>query len=994
MHNRKPQLCREGISGLWATITTTVVVLVSVFAGMGAAQAATPSVPGYAWSPTANTTSNGTTSVGWTAGKAQGSGLWGYVGDVKSSTGTDRNVFTYGLAFSPKTGNMVVTDSAKVGYDRFSVAFCSLLGGTLITPTACLFGKSKLMSFALNSSPDWSAGQYSGNGEYTSAVAPGDNAGIGVNFATRTDAKVTYGTGAAAGDFGGVRGVTVAKDGKIWVSDPDFGVSTGDQADKRAIRTFDSELNEATPSLGDATLPWPQRYKNGYFDYPVGIAQLQNGNIITMSQTAQLLKEYQQDGTFVRNIFLKQPANTAYSGDLGYRSPYAITVDPADGSVLVGYIDPGKNNSSLIERIDLSDCSSATNYDTCKVKNTIGVGKLATGNGDAGTSAGTTFAIAVDPVTENIYVAQRTGQMYAFQKNGTYLGRVASFGSGTEDGQVTLVRGIAFDQRGYMYVTTSQGTSNTRIEIFARTANAVGGLEQKCSDDTSVKLAWDSPSNYDDTVKAGNSTSGTNGIVPVKDYLVEYSADGGATWTVDAHSPSTATSRVITGLDSSKTYQFRVSAWNEAGNGDASTITGIHPLICKSGFSITKALDGDGASQVPNSSKYEFEYSVDGGENWATLDDVAAGGSVHAKDLPIGTVVQVREKNPAAAPNDEYSFGGVIFSGDGVTTASPGIGEFTIGSTDEVNVKATNLYTNNTAAFTVSKAVDGSSRVPADTKYKFEYSADDGESWKALDSLKAGQSSESVSLPVGTKVLVRERGVADGSTYAFDKVTFAGDRVSTNDGSASFVIKKDTATVVAATNHFKDLDGSVKITKKLVDDGRLAPADAVFSGGWNYPAAADGSYPAGSGTWKAVAGASDLIGHIPAGASVTVTENDPAAVADATWSSEIPSPVKAAADHVSDVVVTNTLKKNTVTTTPTPTPTPTPSPTPSNVPSDTPSPSASASSSAVVPTHADGGNKDLASTGQSSGLVFAGAAGVLAVVVGLLSLMAAKRRRR
>lgn len=62
-----------------------------------------------------------------------------------------------------------------------------------------------------------------------------------------------------------------------------------------------------------------------------------------------------------------------------------------------------------------------------------------------------------------------------------------------------------------------------------------------------------------------------SGGAPIVDYDIEYSTNGGSTWTAWSHTPSTATSATVTGLPDYLTYTFRVKARNAVGSGNAST---------------------------------------------------------------------------------------------------------------------------------------------------------------------------------------------------------------------------------------------------------------------------------------------------------------------------------------------------------------------------------------------------------------------------------------
>lgn len=76
---------------------------------------------------------------------------------------------------------------------------------------------------------------------------------------------------------------------------------------------------------------------------------------------------------------------------------------------------------------------------------------------------------------------------------------------------------------------------------------------------TSVTLFWTAPD---------------DGGSALLDYLVEYSSDGGSTWTLFADGLSPATTMTVTGLASGQAYVFRVSGVNAIGTGPASVPTG------------------------------------------------------------------------------------------------------------------------------------------------------------------------------------------------------------------------------------------------------------------------------------------------------------------------------------------------------------------------------------------------------------------------------------
>ncbi len=74
----------------------------------------------------------------------------------------------------------------------------------------------------------------------------------------------------------------------------------------------------------------------------------------------------------------------------------------------------------------------------------------------------------------------------------------------------------------------------------------------------SISLSWQAP--------AANGSA-------ITDYTIEYSTDGGTTWTTYTRSPSTATSAVLTGLIPGASYTFRVKAVNGVGAANASSVS-------------------------------------------------------------------------------------------------------------------------------------------------------------------------------------------------------------------------------------------------------------------------------------------------------------------------------------------------------------------------------------------------------------------------------------
>src|SRR5690606_35995478 len=136
---------------------------------------------------------------------------------------------------------------------------------------------------------------------------------------------------------------------------------------------------------------------------------------------------------------------------------------------------------------------------------------------------------------------------------GTALLNGAPYVSGTpvtEEGTYELV------------VTDAAGNETTVHFVVADLPGAPTGL-QGTAGNRQASLSWRAP---------------LGELLVVTDYVIEYSGDGGRTWTTAEHAPLTAIGAVVIGLDNNRPYQFRIAAVNEFGVGSFSEpLSGIIP---------------------------------------------------------------------------------------------------------------------------------------------------------------------------------------------------------------------------------------------------------------------------------------------------------------------------------------------------------------------------------------------------------------------------------
>ena len=107
--------------------------------------------------------------------------------------------------------------------------------------------------------------------------------------------------------------------------------------------------------------------------------------------------------------------------------------------------------------------------------------------------------------------------------------------------------------------------------------------------DNAVRLTWTAPAN--------------NGGSPITDYVIQYSADGGITWSTYSHIASTSTAVTIPFLTPT-TYTFRVAAVNAIGTGAYSaTATGrIRYITLSAPTSVDIAVTPAGGTRMSSKS--------------------------------------------------------------------------------------------------------------------------------------------------------------------------------------------------------------------------------------------------------------------------------------------------------------------------------------------------------------------------------------------------------
>ncbi|WP_371176865.1 fibronectin type III domain-containing protein [Buchananella felis] len=563
------------------------------------------------------------TSVAYTAGKAQGSNKWGLVGDVE--TRVNDATYNYGILVDTTNNRLWVTDSGKVLYSNFG---CRLSGHS---GPSCQTGTPRVFVYGQSNTTAAEATNYTGNGTFSAHGASNDGIGkTWEEPAERTVIRDgIYDTNPLKH---GPRGITKSGDKIFVVdSEAAAPYVEGEQGSRITFFDTAGTKQGAVGFQGPwahKDKPGVAFYSVSAatdIDGSILINSEVSDRLVRYGADGSLLP--QED-----NLKLDAPTNNGVEplradATRFLRNPYGVAVDPVDGRryiALVNFGDDAANNDTYRAK-PFVEVRNAQN----EVIQRLGAGYAP--NQDVATifpSGRTMFgpAVALEPGAQpyrHLFAWTQSSGVYEFDAAGNYQ---RQWGNGTTaaankqfdhvakanmvaapagqsvgthskvdaavQGAVGDVRvpgystprGISFDAAGHKYVTVGEGGRGARVLILGMTplpvselrvergatpgagagagAGADGGAGAGADGGGAgaapgtVKLTWEQDGS------AGPSRDA------VRDYVVEQSVDGGETWTVVENAPSVAKERTLTGLDPHVTYTFRVSAWNEAGNGD------------------------------------------------------------------------------------------------------------------------------------------------------------------------------------------------------------------------------------------------------------------------------------------------------------------------------------------------------------------------------------------------------------------------------------------
>ncbi|RRD59987.1 fibronectin type III domain-containing protein [Leucobacter sp. OH1287] len=495
------------------------------------------------------------TSVAYTPGKAQGTGKWGLIGDVETFGGN--STYPYGVGVNPQDGKLWVSDSGKM-LSRWQL------------------GNPRVFVYDQGQVPESEASSYTGNGSYEDWSAD-SNQGFGKFYQDTANRKVIAEPFDGDGKQHGPRGISFDSSGNSWIVDSEFSNQEGEPTERvKRFAPDATRIGGVGVSGNWQNRDIPGNYRGGY---SVSVTRGADGTMLSPAEVADMLVRWDDAGNPLPSIPLDNPAVAPDAGGVHrfkpvrgniYTDPYGVAADPVDGSLYLSLTNFRNDQKPVTPFLEKRSADGRT------VTKFIGEGRFPKQEVMYGPFVN---HIAGSPTYRHVFAwSQFQSAVQEFDENGEFVrqwtnGNTAA--ANAQDGNDKTVavpglvepRGISFDERGYMYISVGGQTgraADQRVLILGQTPQPVTSV---CADRSAagdeVKLSWE----------CEQSPAAPGAVSDVIDYTIEMSSDGGQSWQLVQKPKSAEKTYTVTGLDPTVAYQYRVAAWNEAGNGDWKSVS-------------------------------------------------------------------------------------------------------------------------------------------------------------------------------------------------------------------------------------------------------------------------------------------------------------------------------------------------------------------------------------------------------------------------------------
>jgi len=462
--------------------------------------------------------------------------------------------------------------------------------------------------------------------------------------------------------------------------------------------------------------------------------------------------------------------NFTYAVGMTPNAPTLGTLTPAEGQVSVAFTPAAKiagnpedtgytvvvkdssctagvtSQSGAGSPITVTGLANGTTYCfSVKASNSFGDGAASTTS-----TAAAVAPLAATPGNKSVVLSWSAGTWSAlapltdyaveYRRNGTGVWKSAKTKAitATTFTVTGLTNGLDYEFRVAGKKASTTGSYLTVGPVIPRTVPGKVRSFKAVARNTSVSLTWAAPA--------------SNGGSLLTDYVIEYSSNGGTSWSTVSDGVSTNTSYTVTGLVNAIAYKVRVSAQNIAGIGAAvTTAKAVKPYLSAptapqsvkatprnvSVVVTWKAPKDDGGSVITD---YRIEWTVDG-LSWSS----ANAGTALTYTIP-GLVNGTGYKVRVSATN-------TVFFGYGKTAGTAkAVKPYLVlpGKVGSLKATAASASLNLTWK---APTKDGGSEI---TDYLIEYSSNGGTSWSTVsDGVSTATTYQITGLVAGTAYKVR-----------------------------------------------------------------------------------------------------------------------------------------------------------------------------------------------------------------------------------------------
>lgn len=187
-----------------------------------------------------------------------------------------------------------------------------------------------------------------------------------------------------------------------------------------------------------------------------------------------------------------------------------------------------------------------------------------------------------------------------------------------------LTNGTTYSFRVAAVNSAGQSAYSNVIDAVPATVPGAATALAANKSGTSATLTWTAPS--------------SNGGSAITDYRVQFKLSSDPSWSTFADAVSASTGATVTGLNSSATYDFQVSAKNAAGYGTSvSTVT-----LTATGQSASIALSWAANTDGITITNHIVEYRISGDSTWIQVDTQSTSRVATLSGLVNGTAYEVR----------------------------------------------------------------------------------------------------------------------------------------------------------------------------------------------------------------------------------------------------------------------------------------------------------------------------------------------------------------